>query len=106
MSTTPAIAALERWQENPHCQKWLAEMLATPNGQLLIAALSEFAKPIEDFNTIDRAGESVIEKMALHHCLAAGQQLALTNLQLLAKPSEPMRELPHDGWEAPVEESE
>jgi len=79
--------ALERWNESPGNAAWLAYVLADSRGSLLIDVLNELARPSDDFGSIEKM-RNPTKQLAYHHALCSGQQMAISNIVLLAQPPE------------------
>lgn len=82
--TQPPLTALDAWNASPGLSAWLAGILTSREGRLLMGVLRDMAIPTEDFSTIESITDPVV-KMAMRHTLVSGQQLTLTNMLLLAR---------------------
>lgn len=83
----PQLTATEIWNANPKLSDWLAGILTSREGRLLVAALREVSVPLEDFSSVEAIGDP-IAKMAMRHMLVSGHQLMVTNLLNMARVSQ------------------
>lgn len=78
------LTATEIWNDNPKLAEWLARMLTSREGRVLVAALREVSVPLEDFASVEAITDPVA-KMAMRHMLVSGHQLMVTNLLNMAR---------------------
>lgn len=101
--TSPHLAL---WNTHESYQSWLAGVLRTPEGQLLMRVLEELSHPDIVDEDLDRIapGANLIESIAFRHLLCSGQKMTLTNIRTLAHlDTDKVEELP-SAWSYEMEE--